>query len=120
MMISLCNCKTVTLKICFIATCRLKTLFDNGQLFISLDYVTVLYYITTLCCSVAKSCPSVCDPMDYSTPDLPVLHSLLEFAQTHRKLVLLSNHLILCCPLFFLPSIESALCFSTLPKVFEL
>ena len=38
------------------------------------------------CCSVAKSCLSLCDPMDCSTPGFPVLHYLLELAQTgvHR------------------------------------
>ena len=35
------------------------------------------------CCSVAQSCPNLCSPMDCSTPGLPVLHHLLEFAQTH-------------------------------------
>ena len=35
------------------------------------------------CCSVAKSCPTLCDPMDSSTPGFPVLHCLLEFAKTH-------------------------------------
>ena len=35
------------------------------------------------CCSVAQSCPAPCDPMDSSTPGLPVLHHLLEFAQIH-------------------------------------
>ena len=35
------------------------------------------------CCSVTKSCPTLCDPVDYSTPGFPVLHHLLEFAQTH-------------------------------------
>ena len=35
------------------------------------------------CCSVAKSCPALCDFIDCSTPGLPVLHCLLEFAQTH-------------------------------------
>ena len=34
------------------------------------------------CCSAAKSCLTLCDPMDCSTPGLPVLHYLLEFAQT--------------------------------------
>ena len=34
-------------------------------------------------CSVAKSCPTLCNPMDYSKPGSPVLHSLPEFAQTH-------------------------------------
>ena len=32
---------------------------------------------------VSKSCPPLCDPMDYSIPGFPVLHYLLEFAQTH-------------------------------------
>ena len=33
--------------------------------------------------SVDRSCPTLCDPMDCSTPGLPVLHQLLELAQTH-------------------------------------
>ena len=36
-----------------------------------------------VCCSVAKSCTTFCDPMGYSTPCFPVLHYLLRFAQTH-------------------------------------
>ena len=35
------------------------------------------------CCSVAQSCPTLCDPMDCSTPGFPVLHHLLKLAQTH-------------------------------------
>ena len=35
------------------------------------------------CCSGAQSCPTFRDPTDYSTPGLPVLHRLQEFAQTH-------------------------------------
>ena len=36
--------------------------------------------------SVTQSCPSLCDPMNCSTPGLPVHHQLLEFTQTqvHR------------------------------------
>ena len=36
--------------------------------------------------SVAQSCPTLCDPMNRSTPGLPVHHHLLEFTQTqvHR------------------------------------
>ena len=49
--------------------------------------------------SVAQLCPTLCDPMDCSTPGFPVLHRLLELAQTHvHQLVMPSNHLILCCP----------------------
>ena len=33
--------------------------------------------------SVAQSCPTLCDPMDCSTPCLPVHHQLPEFTQTH-------------------------------------
>ena len=42
---------------------------------------TVIY--STYTCSVTKSCPTLCDPMDCSTPDFPVLQYLPEFAQTH-------------------------------------
>ena len=63
---------------------------------------------------------SDCDPLDCSMPSFPVLHSLMEFAQTHVHQVSgTSNHLILCCPLLLLPSVfprirvfssESVLC----------
>ena len=33
--------------------------------------------------SVAQSCPTLCDPMNRSTPGLPVYHQLPEFTQTH-------------------------------------
>ena len=33
--------------------------------------------------SVAQSCPTLCDPMNRSTPSLPVYHQLPEFTQTH-------------------------------------
>ena len=35
------------------------------------------------CCSAAKSCPTLCDPMDCSTSGFLVLHCLLQFAQIH-------------------------------------
>ena len=46
--------------------------------------------------SVAQSSPTLCDPMNCSTPGLPVHHQLLEFTQTHV------HRVILCCPLFLL------------------
>ena len=33
--------------------------------------------------SVTQSCPTLCDPLDQSTPGLPVHHQLSEFTQTH-------------------------------------
>ena len=35
------------------------------------------------CCSVAELCPSLCNPMDCSTPGLPVHHQVPEFTQIH-------------------------------------
>ena len=37
--------------------------------------------------SVAQLCLTLCDPMDYSTPDLPVPHQLPKFIQTHAHWV---------------------------------
>ena len=45
-----------------------------------LETQTVLQ--TGCCCSVAQLCLTLCDPMDCSMPGFPVLHQLLEFAQT--------------------------------------
>ena len=70
--------------------------------------------------SSAQSCPTLCDPMDHSTPGLPVHHQLPESTQTHAiESVMPSNHLILCRLFLLLPSIfpsikvfsnESAVC----------
>ena len=49
------------------------------------------------------SCVQLCDPMNRSTPGLPVHHQLPEFTQTLES-VMPSSHLILCRPLL-LPSI---------------
>ena len=60
--------------------------------------------------SVAQSCPTLCDPMNHSTPGLPVYHQLPEFTQTHvTELVMPSSHLILCCPLLLLPLIPPSI-----------
>ena len=37
--------------------------------------------------SVAQSCPTLCDPMNRSTPGPPVYHQLPEFTQTHAHRV---------------------------------
>ena len=55
--------------------------------------------------SVAQSCPTLCDPMDCSTPDfLSFILSWSWFKLMSIKLMMSSNHLILCRPLL-LPSI---------------
>ena len=60
--------------------------------------------------SVTQSCPTLCDPMNCSTPGLPVHHHLLEFTQTESiESVMPSSHLILCRSLLLLPSIFPSL-----------
>ena len=68
----------------------------------------------------SQLCLTLCDPMNRSTPGLPVHHQLPEFTKLKSiELVMPSNHLILCHPLLLLPSIfpsirvfsnESTLC----------
>ena len=41
------------------------------------------FYSKLWCCSVAKSCLTLCDPVGGSTPGSPILHYHLEFAQTY-------------------------------------
>ena len=48
---------------------------------------------------------TLCHPLDFSIPISSVLQYLLEFAQIHVHWVGDANHLILCCPFLFLPSI---------------
>ena len=62
------------------------------------------------CCSVAKSCLTLCDPMNCTTPGFPVLHYLPEFAQTRVHWVSdPSNYLILCSPILLWPSIFASI-----------
>ena len=56
--------------------------------------------------SVAQSCPTLCNPMNHSTPGLPVHHQLPEFTQTHVHWVgdaIQPSHP--CRPLLLMPSI---------------
>ena len=71
--------------------------------------------------SVAQSCPTLCNPMNRSTPGLPVHHhparqaSLsITISQSSLRLMSIesmmpSSHLILCCPLPLLPPIPPSI-----------
>ena len=60
--------------------------------------------------SVAQSCQTLCDPMNRSTPGLPVNYQLLEFTQTHViESVMPSSYLILSHPLLLLPPIPPSI-----------
>ena len=83
-------------------------------------FLSILGYVSAQFSSVAQSCPTLCNPMDRSTPGHPVHQQLPEFTQLmFIESVMPSNHLLLCHPLLLLPSIfpsirvfssESALC----------
>ena len=60
--------------------------------------------------SVAQSCLTLCDPMNPSTPGLPVHHKLPCLLKLmYIKSVMPSSHLILCCPLLLLPPIPPSI-----------
>ena len=68
----------------------------------------IKYYKVCCCCSVAKSCPAICHPMDWNMPGFPALYHLPEFPQIHAHWVsdgiqpsfpLLSP--FFCCPQSF-------------------
>ena len=48
---------------------------------------SILYIYTFHFSSVTQSCPTLCNPVDCSTPGLPVHHQLPEFTQTHAHWV---------------------------------
>ena len=57
-----------------------------------------IYYLRSslcslCCCLIAKSCPTLCDPMNRSTPGLPVHYQLPEFTQTHVHRVVINRNI---------------------------
>ena len=66
--------------------------------------------IISLFSSVSQLCPTLCDPMNGSTPGVPVHHQLPEFTQTHvHRVGDAIQHLILCHPLLLLPPIPPSI-----------
>ena len=56
--------------------------------------------------SVTQSCPTLCDPMNHSTPGLPSITSSWSPPKPMSIVsVMPSDHIILCCPLLLWPSI---------------
>ena len=55
----------------------------NLQLSQSKMWFKVCYWISSL----TQSCPTLCDPMDCTTPGFPVHHQLPELTQTHVRWV---------------------------------
>ena len=104
-----------------------KPLINLQEVLWALIKTSLLAYICC-CCSVSQSCLILCDLMDCSTLGFPVLHCLLEFAQTHVHWVtdaIQPSYPL--CPLLLLPSIfpsisifsnESGLC-NSWPKCWK-
>ena len=82
--------------------------------------LSILLLSALLCCSVAQSCPTLCEPWTaarQASLSFTISRSLLKLMSIESMMP--SNHLILCRPLLLLPSIfpslrvfsnESALC----------
>ena len=65
----------------FLALCILLMIVKMKPVFL-------FYKPVFKCCqSVSQSCLTLCDPMNHSTPGLPVHHQLPEFTQTHAHWV---------------------------------
>ena len=59
-------------------SCQSESKFGGG-----LMYILKIIFSKIEFSSVTQSCPTLCDPMDCSTPDLPVHHQLSEPTRTH-------------------------------------
>ena len=69
-----------------------------------------IIFIILTSCSVAQSCPTLCDPKECSAPaslSFTISWSLLKLMSIES--VMPSSHVILCCPLLLLPSILSSI-----------
>ena len=77
----LCGLREITSPLLSFLTC------NRGQLWCLLLQDTVWInwdtYVEFQFSSVAQLCPTLCNPMDSSTPGFPVHHQLPELAQTH-------------------------------------
>ena len=69
------------------------------------NFPLLLSVLLAFCFSVAKLCPTLCNPMDCRMPGFPVLHYLPEFAQTHPTISSSVTPLLL-------PSIFTSIVFS--------
>ena len=67
---------------------KLRSIINRSEIW---NYVSVSHTTTdkqlAIFSSVAQLCPTLCNPMNHSTPGLPVHHQLLEFTQTNAHQV---------------------------------
>ena len=82
----------------------------SGVTYYYLSYVPLVEAVISHFSSVAQSCPTLCDPMNRSSPgSLSVTNSWSLPKLMSFKLVMPSSHLILCRPLLLLPPIPPSI-----------
>ena len=64
-------------------TCPLRNLYAGQEAIVRVGYGTTVYFSSVQFSSIAQSCLTLCDPMNHSTPGLPVHHQLPESTQSH-------------------------------------
>ena len=84
--ISFLICKTETLKYQVHRIIARLQWFDTYKTHTKMADICIIS-ISVQFSSVVQSCPTLCDPMNRSTPGLPVHHQLPEFTQTHVRRV---------------------------------
>ena len=101
--IKLNSCMEVHIFPSFLLSASIPTQYNSGVV----DYEVILFLFCTSpdrssvqFSSVAQSCLTLCDPMNHSTPGLPVHHQLPEFTQTHVLLHALKYVLYMFAHLF--------------------
>ena len=90
-----CIKHTYAKKVLFVGNSNLSILYfiwPYPQISCCSSLLCIFFFVfvtNTLCCCylVTQSCPTLCHPMDCNTLGLPVLHCLLELAQTHVHLI---------------------------------
>ena len=99
------------MRICFCFCFYHEWVLSFVKCFFGTDwYDQMIFHHSVQFSSVAHSCPTLCNPMNRSTPGLPVHHQLPEFLRLMSiESVMPSSHLILCHPLLLLPPIPPSI-----------
>ena len=104
----------------YYAAMRRKKILPFVTTCIELEGIMLSDISQCCCCSLSESCLTLCDPMDCSTPGLPIPHHFLEFVQVQVQCLgdtIQPSHPL--APLLLLPSVfpssrdicsESAVC----------
>ena len=91
----------------YLTLCVITCLPRQERLLLTIQHSTIIGPIkhNCYCCSVSKLCPTLCDPMNYSTPGFSVLCFLPEFAQTYVY--------------WYYPTVSSVATLSSCPQSFQ-